>query len=445
MLVVDSILLRSLSLKQALVEFVLESEGELASALEAYAAAQPRRERQDIAQRDLIIDTFITEGKVGDKAPLELFLESQPELSQSDRTLVSSWGRSFIGLFAVNQLLADGFELINWLTGKPYIVKPNNAQTLEEMRRFKEGEILLTRISPVTDTYWMFSGPCMPMGKLGKPKLAVAIGNFKTNHKNDLYSDAPELLEQAWKSVEQYHQDFIDFFGSDEVTMPGYQLNKKLPEFQEAMTKRRLAAAGIDDTKSLDEIAEKAGISEEDMKVAAEEAGADSKTVAQLFDKKGTTKMVTPKVELPDNLKKAEQVTALTHPRWGQIFLPTYSQFKAMLEASGSIVSPDAEKLVRKYLEEPTINFFIWHRLAQQYPTQLEKVLQAVLARPEFKLESDLDALMQEYNKPTEPELPEIASVPVHLHNLFQEAVAEVNKSKPRDKGKQKVAKGFKS
>lgn len=445
MLVVDSILLRSRSLKQALVEFVLESEGELASALEAYAAAQSRRERQDIAQRDLIIDTFITEGKVGDKALLELFLESQPELSQSDRTLVSSLRRSFIGLFAVNQLLADGFELINWLTGKPYIVKPNNAQTLEEMRRFKEGEILLTRISPVTDTYWMFSGPCMPMGKLGKPKLAVAIGNFKTNHKNDLYSDAPELLEQAWKSVEQYHQDFIDFFGSDEVTMPGYQLNKKLPEFQETMTKRRLAAAGIDDTKSLDEIAQEAGISEEDMKVAAEEAGADSKTVAQLFDKKGTTKMVTPKVELPENLKKAEQVTALTHPRWGQIFLPTYSQFKAMLEASGSQVSPDAEKLVRKYLEEPTINFFIWRRLAQQYPTQLEKLLQTVLARPEFKLESDLDALMQEYNKPTEPELPEIASVPVHLHNLFQEAVAEVNKSKPKGKGKQKAAKGFKS
>jgi hypothetical protein len=445
MLVVDSILLRSRSLKQALVEFVLESEGELASALEAYAAAQSRRQRQDIAQRDLIIDTFITEGKVGDKAPLELFLESQPELSQSDRTLVSSWGRSFIGLFAVNQLLPDGFELINWLTGKSYIVKPNNAQTLEEMRRFKQGEILLTRISPVTDTYWMFSGPCMPMGKLGKPKLAVAIGNFKTNHKNDLYSDAPELLEEAWKSVEQYHQDFIDFFGSDEVTMPGYQLNKKLPEFQEAMTKRRLAAAGIDDTKSLDEIAEEAGISEEDMKVAAEEAGADSKTVAQLFDKKRTTKMVTPKVELPENLKKAEQVTALTHPRWGQIFLPTYSQFKAMLEASDSQVSSDAEKLVRKYLEEPTINFFIWRRLAQQYPTQLEKLLQTVLARPEFKLESDLEALLQEYNKPTEPELPEIASVPVHLHNLFQEAVAEVNKSKPKDKGKQKVAKGFKS
>jgi len=52
-------------------------------------------------------------------------LESQPELSNSDR-LVSGWQRSFIGLFAVTQILPDGFELMNWLTAKHYIVKPSN-------------------------------------------------------------------------------------------------------------------------------------------------------------------------------------------------------------------------------------------------------------------------------------------------------------------------------
>jgi hypothetical protein len=76
----------------------------------------------------------------------------------------------------------------------------------------------------------------------------------------------------------------------------------------------------------------------------------------------------------------------------------------------------------------------------------LERVLQTFLERPEFKLERDLDALLQEHNKPLEPELPEIASVPLHLHNLFQEAMAEVNKSKSKGKGKktEKIARGFK-
>jgi hypothetical protein len=115
-----------------------------------------------------------------------------------------------------------------------------------------------------------------------------------------------------------------------------------------------------------------------------------------------------------------------------------------MLEAEDWQRVNNAEKLVRKYLEDPAINAFVWHRLVEQYPTELEKVLQGVLNRPNFNIESDLDALLQEYNKPLEPELPEIASVPMHLHNLFEEAVAEVNKSKSKGKGQKKAGKGFK-
>ncbi|WP_392481235.1 hypothetical protein [Nostoc sp. C110] len=440
----DVILERSHELKQALVDFVLDAEGELAQALETYAAEQLRRGSGDSTQQDLIIDSFLTAGKVGDKSPLELFIENHPDLEESDRNLIKSWHHSFIGLFAITNILPDGFELTNWLTDKCYVVKPNNTQTLQAISRLKIGEILLTRISPVTDSYWMFSGPYTIMGKLGKPKLAVAIGNFKENYKSNLYSDAPDLLEEAWQSVEQYHQQFVDFFGTDEITLPGYQLNKKIGEFQEVITEKNFAAAGIDTSKSLAEVAEAAGIGDEEIKAAAQEFGADSNVVSQLLNSKGgNSKMVMPKVDLPAELKKAEQVTALSHPRWGQMFLPTYSKVQAILSAEDWQSVQGAEKLVRYYLEDKSINAFIWHRLAQQYPTQLQNVLQIVLQRPEFHLESDLDVLLQEFHKPIEPELPDIASVPIHLHNLFQEALGEVNKSKPKGKGQAKPAKGF--
>ncbi|MEJ6487238.1 hypothetical protein N0Y54_39355 [Nostoc punctiforme UO1] len=440
----DVILERSHELKQALVDFVLDAEGELAQALETYAAEQLRRGSGDSTQQDLIIDSFLTAGKVGDKSPLELFIESHPDLEESDRNLIKSWHHSFIGLFAITNILPDGCELTNWLTDKCYVVKPNNTQTLQAISRLKVGEILLTRISPVTDSYWMFSGPYTIMGKLGKPKLAVAIGNFKENYKSNLYSDAPDLLEEAWQSVEQYHQQFVDFFGTDEITLPGYQLNKKIGEFQELITEKNFAAAGIDTSKSLAEVAEAAGIGDEEIKAAAQEFGADSNVVSQLLNSKGgNSKMVMPKVDLPAELKKAEQVTALSHPRWGQMFLPTYSKVQAILSAEDWQSFQGAEKLVRYYLEDKSINAFIWHRLAQQYPTQLENVLQIILQRPEFHLESDLDVLLQEFHKSIEPELPDIASVPIHLHNLFQEALGEVNKSKPKGKGQAKPAKGF--
>jgi hypothetical protein len=437
------VLERSHTLKQALNDFVLESEGELAQALESYVAKQLRRGSGDNVQRDMIVDTFICDGKVADKSPIDLFIQSHTDLSTDEINLLQSWHRSLIGLFAITEILPDGFDLRNWLTAKHYIVKPNNPKLQQDMLRFKVGEILLTRISPVSDTEWIFSGPCTVMGKLGKPKLAVALGNFKDNYRNQLYSDAPDLLEEAWESVEVYHDQFVDFFGADEVTMSGYQLNKKMGEFQEIINQKQLEKAGIDTSKSIAEMAEDAGLEEDEIKAAVTEMGGDSSVVSHLLNSKNTTsKMVMPKVDLPVELRKAEQVTAISNPRWGQMFLPTYSKMQAILSADDINTVEGAEKLIRFYLEDKSINAFIWHRLAKQYP-QLETVLQTTLQRPEFNLKNDLDSLLESHGKLIEPELPEIASVPLHLHNLFQEAVAEVHKPKSKPKNQKPAAKGF--
>lgn len=437
----EPILERARGLKQALVQFVLTAEGELATALETYTAAEAKRgERFDLTQRDRGMDTFLTVGRVGTQSPLELFIAQQPDLSREDCRLLQNWHRSFTGLFAISRSLPDGFELFNWLTAKSYCVKPNDPTSLAEMSRFKPGDILLTRIAPLTEALWMFSGPCSFLGKLGKPKLAVAIGNFKRDYPDSLYSDAPELLAAAWDSVARYYQDFLDFFGSDEICLPGYQMNKRLGEFQAYATQKQFAAAGIDSSKSLVELAQEAGISPEELQQTLGEA--NPQPVAPWLDSRRSLKMVMPQVELPTELKQAEQVTLLADPRWGPSFLPTYHRFQGLLTAA----APDlqtATPLVRRYLEDTGINVSVWQRLAQTYPGPLEALLQQVLQRPGFRLDRDLKPLLQEFGKPLVPELPEIASVPLHLHNLFQEAVAEVNKSRTKTKAKKPPTAGF--
>lgn len=441
----DSLLNRAGQLKAALTDFVLDAEGDLAIALEQFSAAQlSRSQQQDMHRRSLVVDRFLTEGAVNDTTPIDLFIQEHPDLCESDRALLQSWHRSFVGLFEILQILDDGFEVINWTTAKHYVVKPTDSTKLAAMSRLKVGEIVLTQIAPVSEDVWIVFSPWTALGKLGKPKLAVAIGNFKQNYRQHLYSDAPDLLEEAWRSVERYNQDFVDFFGSNEVTLSGYQLGKRLNEFQEHLTQKQLAAAGYDNPTSPEELAEQAGACPEEVAAAAAALGGDTETVGKLFEAGSKTKMVAPKVELPPDLKHAEQVTALTHPRWGQMFLPTYTQFQQLLQAEDWTTIPNAEKLVRQYLEQPEINSFIWQRLAQQYPSQLEAILQTVLNRPDFKLAQDLDALLLQQNKPLEPELPDIASAPLHLHNLFQEAVAEVSKEKSKGKFKpQKMGLGF--
>lgn len=438
---VDAILARSKELKQALTDFVYDAEGELATAFEKFVADRlEQSQARDSKHRETVVDIFLSHGQIGTKSPLELFVESEPELSASERQLVLNWKHNFSGLFAIQEILPDGFKLMNWLTTKLYIVKPNDEDTQNAMSRLKLGEMLTTRIAPVEE-YWTFFSPFTQLGKLGKPKLAVAIGNFRQNYKSDLYGDAPELLEEAWKSVERYHQDFLDFFGSEQITLSGYHLSKKISEFQEFLTQRRLDEVGLDKNKSITELAQEAGVSDEELAEMAEAMGLDAESAAKMLQNKTAAKMAAPHVELPPDLKKAEEVTVLAHPRWGQILLTTYTQFEALLKAEDWKSIKGAEALVQKYLNDAEINAFVWHRFAEQYPTQLEKVLQEYTGLP-FNLERDLDPLLQMHRKPLEPTLPDIASVPIHLHNLFQEALAEVSKTKSKEKAAKK-AKGF--
>lgn len=440
----DTVLKRADELKQALTDFVLDAEGDLAIALETFSASQlSRSQQQDMHQRSLVIGRFATEGSVGETTPIDCFLIEEPNLSDSDRQLVQRWQQAFVGLFEVKEILLDGFELMNWMTAKHYTVKPTDAKALEAMARLKPGEIILTQIAPLDDNTWIFFSPWTSLGRLGKPKLAVAIGNFKESYKNHRYSDAPDLLEEAWKSVEKYHYSFIDFFGADEVTLSGHQLGKKLAELQEQMLQKQFDAAGIDSSKSLKEIAAESGATEEDLAEAAEAMGVDAGNMQQLLEKKNLAKMAPTQVDLPPHLKNAEQVTALTHPLWGQLFLPNYARFKTFLETEAITADPEkslpeAQKLVKHHLDNQEVNRFVWERLAQQYPTQLEATLQAALDRPAFKLDHDLESLLSEFGKSLKPELPDTASVPMHLHELFQEALLEVKKEKSKSKAKPK-------
>ncbi|MGI0488227.1 hypothetical protein ACN4EK_22525 [Pantanalinema rosaneae CENA516] len=446
----EALLAQAKELREAVIDFVLDAEGDLAVALESYSAAKlaqiSKSPQQTGSLRELVMTLFLLEGQVGEQTPLQVFMQEQASLSANDRTLIQNWSRTFMGLFEVMQVLPDGFELMSWTTAKHYQVKEQDPREQERLARLKAGDILLAPIAPVTDDAWMFFHPPALLGKLGKPKLAVAIGSFKDNYKNYLYSDAPELLAEAWKSVARYHEEFVEFFGSEELTLPGYQLDKKLAEFQKVITERRFEAAGIDPSKSLEELATEAGLSDDEIAEAAEAMGADPKTLTDLKAGK-QPEMVAPKIALPDALKKADQVTMLSHPHWGQLFLSRYPVLKALLVAEDWQSGPNAAKVVRQALEDLEMNAFVWHRLAEQFPQSLENVLQTVLDRPTFNLQTDLDEVLQEFGKPIKPELPETASVPIHLNDLFQDALLEVHKSKkdsqPKEKSKRKAAAGF--
>lgn len=430
---------RALELKENIIDFVYDAEGAIAVALETYAADKAKKNSYGIKQQNLTVDLFLTAGQVREQTPLELYL-AQSDLSTRERSSIELWQRNFIGLFEIQAIAEDHYQLMNWLTAKTYKVYGHSQMSEKETSRWQPGEIILSIIAPVNENEWFFFSDRIIKGRLSQPKLAVAIGEFRDNYPEFLYADAPDLLEAAWSSVAVYHREFIDYFGSDRLTLPGYQLNRKIGELQQIMSQKKLAEAGIDSSKSLSELLKESGRSEAEFTETASDLGADAEAVANLMENKHES-MVTPKVDLPPEIKQAESVTVFSHPRWGQMFLPTYEKFTTLLDSEDPQSTETSQLLIRKYLEKPEANYYVWQQLKQEYPQSLEKLLRDYLERTDFNLDTELEPLLLKYDKPSKPQLPAIASVPVHLNNLFEAAVAQVQKTK--SKGKKKQKKGF--
>jgi hypothetical protein len=444
----DPVFARAGVLWTAIIEFIQSAEGLVAVSLEGYVAKQLIRNPQlDPGQRKLLVHRFAIEGEVDGKTPLELFLASQPDLATEDRQLIDSWRKSFVGLLAIVQIFPNGLEVMNWLTAKHYRIQFTDPQSQTAMTRLKVGDVIIAQISPIIDIDWAILTPWIALGRLGRPKLAVAVGAFRQNYPHYLYSDAPEQLALAWESVAVYHDRFVEFFGTDEVTLTGAQLQTRIGEFQTWIVDKQLDAAGIDKSKSLDELATDAGVEADDLQALTTTLGLTDSRASQ-----GQTtaigKMVSPTVELPPQLKSATAVTALSHPYWGQIFLADYPRLKTLLAPVDPQFLPADLKFIQKCLADPLMNTFAWRRLATEFPHQLETAIRQTLNLSDSKnflppqSPLPIDLVLTKFNKFLEPDLPDLASVPLHLHELFQLAVLEVSKDKAKPKSQAKKS-GF--
>jgi hypothetical protein len=434
----DPLFARAGVLWSLIIESIQTDRGSMASGLESYTARQLRRHPQlDSGQQKLLLHRFAIEGEIDGKTPLELFLASRTDLSLADRQLIGSWRRSFVGLLSIVQIFPNGLEVMNWVTARHYRIQFTDLESQTAMSRLKEGEVIIAQIGQVVGIDWAILAPWLTLGRLGRPKLAVAVGAFRQNYPHYLYSDAPAELAAAWESVAVYHDRFVEFFGADEVTLPGAQLQKRIGEFQDWLIEKQLDAAGIDKSKSLSELALEAGVGAEDLQALTSTLGIPEPGTPPAPNPK-PNKMVSPQVELPQQLRTATAVTALSHDYWGQMFLVDYPRLKTLLGLDRPQYLPADLNFFRKCLAEPLLNAFVWRRLAAEFPQQLQMAISQALELPNFNLSTDLDSVLIKFNKPLEPDLPDLASVPIHLHELFQAAVREVSKDKIKSKSQPK-------
>ena len=136
---------------------------------------------------------YIFERSLNNKSVIDIFIENDSAISESEKILLSGFKKSISSIFVIKKLLKNGFEMINLVNEMEY-----RALTLVKMVNFRgvtAEQFLIGRIFPYEDEYYLIEiNEFLPSSnKENAYRYAVSR---QIEHSELLYQDNPEKLKE---------------------------------------------------------------------------------------------------------------------------------------------------------------------------------------------------------------------------------------------------------
>ena len=353
----ESLLLRCSVLKRCLVMWSMS--GDLLGDLRDFARRADTGDEQE-PDPDAIIDRFIAAHRFdGGQSVHEAFVDRFPQLGEDDRRIILGWKDTVEGIFEIVRHAKDHLELLNLVDDLPYIVRSNQGQA--GLKQAPKEGFLIGRLCPLGDE-WLLSGDHRAM----KPRMADTLLTMAAQlamRSPRLFFRNPVHLESGWEQQRRMYDDFVEHFGSDEMVVPGSELQARMDGFM-VRQKEKARADAEADGKLLD---------------------------PTLVDSAPVT------VPLPPDLLDEPEVAVLHHPRWGQGFYVGYGEVRRAFADSDRRLRRGDARAVRSYLEDPDVDPLPLLWLGDAYPEAASRIFASILKRPRFDWRRDGEALLREF------------------------------------------------
>lgn len=312
-----------------------------------------------------LVDWFVLEAELPDhRTVLSHFLEEAE--NEVDVQLAEQWNLVIHGIFHVRSLISDQhYELMNLVNDVTYrVASPPDTQL-----GLEKGEYLAARLISFQDHH-VFTGVIDRLPTRKKNEIYEMVAELTQQHPAMAFVDNPERIELAYRIQNEEHQDFVTFFGDDEIVLSGAEIEERMKEFYHYryFQKKQL------------------------------ESGS---TIAKIFQDRYHQPPLPPHFEFLDDLQKEPDIGVIYDRTEGLVFLLRYGRFLEIFQREDFKRIPRFKQMVCAYLEDPHVSSLPFKRMAERYPEQAVEVFKAVLKRKRFNLASDLPTLIRRY-KPME-------------------------------------------
>ena len=287
------------------------------------------------------------------------FAAAQRGLTRAARDLVLDWADNNVrGVFELpggGGGYRDGavaaLNLVDDLEYRVYGLDPAVAGNGAGGGFFAGSLLPLTR----DDSAWLAAG-----GETGYPRAdarqVARLAMDLATREPDLVFRNPDKVTQGWEHMRRDREEFLAFFGTDELVLPTAQAEGQLNAYYRRRRDSALAARG--------------------RHRAVSEAG--------------ETTFV-----MPDGFFQFETVGIIYDERDGFVVVPEYGMLRAMFADPALADDREHANVLRAYLREDTIPPLPLRRMAASYPGSVDAVFRRVLGNRTFNWEANGPGLLR--------------------------------------------------
>jgi hypothetical protein len=284
-------------------------------------------------------------GAAGGLAAAERFVGAQRGLSRADRDLVLDWaGNSVRGVFEVRGVARRdsageaviGLNLVDDLDYRVYALG-----TPHEQGAFFAGTLL-----PLAedDSAWLAAGDEIVYPQADARQVARLAIDLATREPGLVFRNQ-EKATQGWAYMRRDREEFVTFFGSDELVLPTMEAEVRLNAYYRMRRESALAARG------------------------RHRAVSDA----------GETTFV-----MPEGFFEFDTVGIIYDELDGFVVVPEYGMLQAMFADPSLAADPVHANVLRAYLREDAIPPLPLRRMAASYPDNVDAVFRRVLGNRTF-------------------------------------------------------------
>jgi len=303
------------------------------------------------------IDQFLLFGETasGEKT-LEVILKKAKGFAKEEKEILKEWKeKAFDSIFEIIDINEERIKLFDLAAEVEYGVYSNFDKPPKEILQTEKECFMHTNLVPVKGV-WFLSGvqSIMPL----EMEQVIFEDFVRKQPPKRMYRNNPEKLKKAFELQKDIYDFFVEFYGSDEIIVPGDKLAQKQREFYSAWNSH-LGGKGFPDEK--------------------------------IF---------------PEDIRETDSVGIVMDPKEGEFIIIDYGFFVDIFS------KPDEKRegwreLILGYLEDESIPALVFERIKKRHPDGFREVMSDIfLEFQEGSLDpaDDLDVLMDEY-KPERNEI----------------------------------------